>query len=327
MIGSRVPINRSIEALVETAGCCSNKLADDPNQIVCDDEWTEEREALAKAHLNKDTSIIPLFWQSTLKTHNPPNLINSTFLSDKYEMEASKNWDKFYKRNTTNFYKDRHYLDIVFPQLKAQSDQPQYLLEVGCGVGNAALPLLESNTNLHIIAVDFAPTAIELFKKQPLFEESRCTLALCDITKDDLRPLLPLNCLGVDYALVFFCLSGIHPSKMDAVALNIYNAIRPEGRVFLRDYGRYDQAQLRFKTGHKLEDNFYARGDNTRAYYFSTDEIERIFTQAGFQVVENKYIRRQYINRKQNIVRYRVWVHAVFQKPSIHALQSLEICP
>ncbi|KAL0584420.1 hypothetical protein ABG067_005771 [Albugo candida] len=229
MSGSRLPINRKIEALVETAGCCSNKLADDPDQI------------------------------------------------------------------------------------------PRYLLEIGCGVGNAALPLLESNTNLHIIAVDFAPTAIELFKKQSHFEETRCTLSLCDVTKDDLAPLLPSVCIGVDYALVLFCLSGIHPSKMDAVARNIFNATRPEGKLFLRDYGRYDQAQLRFKAGHKLEENFYARGDNTRAYYFTTDEIKRIFEQAGFHQVENKYIRRQYINRKQHIVRYRVWVHAVFQKPPIHS--------
>lgn len=27
--------------------------------------------------------------------------------ADKYEKEAAKNWDKFYKRNSTNFYKDR----------------------------------------------------------------------------------------------------------------------------------------------------------------------------------------------------------------------------
>lgn len=56
-------------------------------------------------------------------------------VTDKYDREAAKNWDKFYKRNSTNFYKDRyvlslcvaaistntscfsHYLHIVFPDL------------------------------------------------------------------------------------------------------------------------------------------------------------------------------------------------------------------
>lgn len=79
MSGSRLPINRKIEALVETAGCCSNKLADDPDQIVCDDEWTLEREDLAKAHLSKDKSIIPSFWQRTCTTHTPPPPINSIY--------------------------------------------------------------------------------------------------------------------------------------------------------------------------------------------------------------------------------------------------------
>jgi hypothetical protein len=59
---------------------------------------------------------------------------------DKYVREASKFWHTFYKRNTDNFYKDRHYLHIVFPELLNQpvigenSDGRLRLLEVGCGV-------------------------------------------------------------------------------------------------------------------------------------------------------------------------------------------------
>ena len=32
------------------------------------------------------------------------------YLQQKYEKEAKRNWDIFYKRNTTNFFKDRHWL-------------------------------------------------------------------------------------------------------------------------------------------------------------------------------------------------------------------------
>lgn len=81
-----------------------------------------------------------------------------------------------------------------------------------------------------------------------------------------------------------------------------------------RDYGRYDQAQLRFKSGHKLDENFYVRQDLTRAYYFTLEEVQEMFCKAGLVVNELQYIRRQYVNRKQDVSRFRVWIHGKFEK-------------
>ena len=36
---------------------------------------------------------------------------------EKYEREAKRNWDLFYKVNKTNFYKDRHYIKYEFVEL------------------------------------------------------------------------------------------------------------------------------------------------------------------------------------------------------------------
>lgn len=282
---------------MEKAGVDKSVL-EDPKRVVCDDVWTEERERLAREHLSQDKSTIPQFWQN------------------KYEEDAAKSWDKFYKRNSTNFYKDRHYLHLVFEDLGVvpQTEEKRTLLEVGSGVGNAALPLLEINPALNIVAIDFADSAIDLLKTQPLYDMARVSASVCDITKDALPDAAFANG-GVDFALLLFSLSALHPDKMKAAVKKVVAAIKPGGKLFFRDYGRYDQAQLRFRSGCKLQENFYVRQDNTRAYYFTTEEIADIFTEAGLVPVENEYIRRQYANRLQNVVRFRVWVHAIFEKP------------
>jgi len=44
-----------------------------------------------------------------------------------------------------------------------------------------------------------------------------------------------------------YALSAMAPEAMPAVARKLFSLLKPGGRVLLRDYGRWDEAQLRFK--------------------------------------------------------------------------------
>uniref|UniRef100_A0A8C6ZEG4 Methyltransferase 6, tRNA N3-cytidine n=1 Tax=Nothoprocta perdicaria TaxID=30464 RepID=A0A8C6ZEG4_NOTPE len=145
------------------------------------------------------------------------------FKQMKLEKEAQKNWDLFYKRNSTNFFKDRHWTTREFQELKACrefEDQKLTILEAGCGVGNCLFPLLEEDLNIFAYACDFSPRAVEYVKKNSLYSPERCKVFQCDLTKDDLTENIPAG--SVDVVTLIFVLSAIHPDKMHLVLKNIY---------------------------------------------------------------------------------------------------------
>jgi methyltransferase-like protein 6 len=72
----------------------------------------------------------------------------------------------------------------------------------------------------------------------------------------------------------------------------------------------YDEAQLRFGKGSKIEENFYVRQDGTCSYFFSIADIAALALSVGMEVEECFEIKRQYANRRQQQARYRVWLHA-----------------
>ncbi|KAJ2641505.1 hypothetical protein GGF44_002090 [Coemansia sp. RSA 1694] len=255
----------------------------------------------AQQILSADCSLVPQFWQK------------------KYKDEASRNWDKFYHRNSTNFFKDRHWTDREFEELRADgqtfSEQKNpVLLEIGCGVGNFIWPLLERNPDIHIYACDFSPRAINYVKANPHYSEDRCHAFVCDITKDRLANVIPPH--SVDIVSAIFVLSALPPEKQAAAVSNIVEILKPGGRVLFRDYGVYDWAQLRFKAGHKLEDNLYVRQDGTLSYYFSTERLRELFVRHGGLVeVENDYVVKRLVNAKKEIDSERVFAQAKFQAP------------
>ncbi|XP_068615717.1 tRNA N(3)-methylcytidine methyltransferase METTL6 [Brachionichthys hirsutus] len=241
----------------------------------------------------------------------------SDFKRMRLERDAQKNWDLFYKRNATHFFKDRHWTTREFDELRAcgqAASQRLVLLEAGCGVGNCIFPLLGGDLDVFVYACDFSPRAVDFVKRNPLYCADRCAAFQCDLTKDDLRDEVPEG--AVDVVTLIFVLSAVQPDKMELVLENISRVLKPGGVVLFRDYGLYDHAMLRFKAGSKLGENFYVRQDGTRAHFFSKDFLAELFEEAGFRLVANDYVLRETVNKKEGLRVPRVFLQSKFTKPS-----------
>ncbi|NXO68491.1 METL2 protein, partial [Phainopepla nitens] len=190
------------------------------------------------------------------------------------------------------------------------------ILEVGCGAGNSVFPILKVLRNTpgtFLYCCDFASGAVELVKSHSSYNSARCSAFVHDVCDDALPYPFPDEIL--DVILLVFVLSTIHPDRMQRVVNRLAKLLKPGGMLLFRDYGRYDTAQLRFKKGHCLSDNFYVRGDGTRVYFFTKDEVWNMFNLAGLTEVQNLVDRRLQVNRKKKVKMQRVWIQSKFQKP------------
>lgn len=177
------------------------------------------------------------------------------------------------------------------------------MLEVGCGVGNLVFPLLENpatSPNLFFYACDFSQRAVDFVLGNPKYDPQRMAAFPCDIT-DGEKLSEHITESSLDLITMIFVLSAIHPENFDRVVQNLRSLLRPGGLLLFRDYGRYDMAQIRFKQGSKIADNFYVRQDDTRSYFFTIEEVGELFERNGFDVQSNVYVNRRTINHKEKL--------------------------
>lgn len=225
----------------------------------------------------------------------------SNYWHQKYRKDLGKNWNLFYQRNATNFFRDRHWVAQEFPEL-VSGEEALCVFEVGCGVGNFLFPLLEvSGTRVgKVYGCDISTRAVQLFKENPAFDADRMTVFVADILKDRLADTV---IQPVDICTSIFVLSALPPESLKAAIENVWEVLKPGGRWFIRDYAAGDAAQQRFDPSRsKLQRNLYVRQDGTLANYFEKDELLALLTVGGkFGVVECKEIRSKTTNKKEGL--------------------------
>lgn len=208
------------------------------------------------------------------------------------------------------------------------------VFEIGCGAGNTLFPLLEQSKNpdLFVYAADYSSAAVQVVQNNPLYDPKRSLAFVWDLSSSETPSVIQPG--SIDIVVLIFVLSALAPEEWDQALKNIHKVIiattstqqkkncflsclqmlKPGGLCVFRDYGRHDLAQLRFKEGRMLKENFYIRGDGTRVYFFTPEEIASLFSSKGFHIEQNAIDRRLIVNRSRKLKMYRVWLQGKFRK-------------
>lgn len=166
---------------------------------------------------------------------------------------------------------------------------------------------------------------MEVIRENEAYDTKYIRADVWDAAGESLPPGLEEG--SVDLVLMIFIFSALSPSQWKQAVLNIHRLLKPGGQVLFRDYGRGDLAQVRFKKGRYLEENFYIRGDGTRVYFFDKDELVNIWSgrhsidvasseesSTGFDVIDLGVDRRLLVNRAKQLKMYRCWMQGRFRK-------------
>ncbi|CAO3637055.1 unnamed protein product [Cunninghamella echinulata] len=190
------------------------------------------------------------------------------------------------------------------------------VFEIGCGAGNTMYPLLEQSQNpeLFVYAADYSSTAVQVVLNNPDYNPERSKAFVWDLASEKLPEDIEPESL--DIIVMIFVFSALAPEQWGQAIKNLHRMLKPGGLVLFRDYGRYDLAQLRFKEKRLLKENFYIRGDGTRVYFFTPEELDQLFTTTDhpFKIEQNAVDRRLLVNRSRKLKMYRVWLQGKFRK-------------
>lgn len=259
----------------------------------------------------------------------------SDFDRERFNANPEKWWDLFYKQKSASFFKDRKWLVQEFPVLAEVTKSnagKKVVLEVGAGAGNTAFPVMRMNQNeeLEVVAADFSKKAVETMRSADDYTRKdmvgRMRAEVWDVAGESLPEGIAEK--SADVVVMIFIFSALNPNQWTQAVKNVWRVLKPGGEVLFRDYGRGDLAQVRFKAGRWMGENFYVRGDGTRVYFFEKDELVQIWSsepdpksgeadnQTGnFDILNLDVDRRLIVNRQRRIKMYRCWIQGRFKKP------------
>ncbi|EFJ10439.1 hypothetical protein SELMODRAFT_235583 [Selaginella moellendorffii] len=264
--------------------------------------------------------------------------VEEKMISSEHACTAALAWEKFHSRHSQGiFFKERRYLLKEFPEL-GRSNQDFTVLEVGCGAGSSAIPILRATTTARVYACDLSEAAVSLTNKmgeKALNEQAKSRLRtfVCDPSCEALPAWLAcdacrasdfgiksslVSCCegGADFITLIFALSALADlDQMSNLLKECCSVLRPGGMLLFRDYGLYDMTMLRFPADQKVAANCYRRLDGTLSYFFSCEAVRDLFTGAGLLEIELEYCCIKLVNHKTKVPMKRVWVHAKFMKP------------
>lgn len=260
-------------------------------------------------------------------------------------------WERFYlthsrdgkKLHDISAFKDRHYLRREFSELvddDARRDPAAFrdaldpttlpdvddalaidVVELGCGVGNSAYPMMRANANMRVIAVDCSPTAIEAVKRNPEYDARRVRAEVVDASKPGSLEGVCRDA-SVDCVTAVFFLSALTKTGLRNAAKEIRRVLKPTGALLFRDYARGDVKHegdvknakgdaVRFEPGEKLDAQAYRRSDGTLAVFFDPKELEDEFASVGL-VGTCEIVTHTVTNRKLGVAMERRFVRGRF---------------
>uniref|UniRef100_A0A6G1SCQ8 tRNA N(3)-methylcytidine methyltransferase n=1 Tax=Aceria tosichella TaxID=561515 RepID=A0A6G1SCQ8_9ACAR len=247
------------------------------------------------------------------------------------ESNVTNKWNEFYALHEDKFFKDRKWVFSEFPELLQgitmgslqdhTTTEPYQIFEVGCGVGNAVVHILNNNTqpNLRIYCCDLSEVAIETLKKRDFYlQQPDSVIAFqADVCREfESNVLTRIEPNSQNFIMLIFTLSAFKPELMRQAIRNLTTLLRPGGMILFRDYAQYDLTQLRFKGSALLRDNYYIRSDGTTSYYFTKETVRELFTgdDSPLVEVELKLDNRLLVNRLKGIKMCRCWIQGKFKK-------------
>uniref|UniRef100_A0A8B9FUM6 Methyltransferase like 8 n=1 Tax=Amazona collaria TaxID=241587 RepID=A0A8B9FUM6_9PSIT len=266
-------------------------------------QWSQEEEENAKEKV-AENSLVKVQWED----------------QDKYEREASRYWNEFYKTHKNNFFKDRNWLFLEFPEILPEKGRERLKTEER----SAELTKINS-TNRFSYKNEMFEGGEKYLKKS---YEDGSTSVQGDVYNKTQAKSLTDNPQGKNYGGEFHWLESFPGSdatfRILEVGCGAGNSVFPILKVLCHIRPTIQPGvlplfmmcvmmlypilfQMRSWMSFSLSLCFLL--------FILTDEVWNMFSLAGLTEVQNLVDRRLQVNRKKKVKMQRVWIQSKFQKP------------